>query len=767
MQVVILCGGQGKNLMPMTEFRPLGLLRIAGKTLIEYQLDQLKEAGFDEVTLAIGHSGDMYASEFESGYKDIKIDFTRICQNGTANALLNAYKNDDMIVIEANCIFNFDLKNFLNFHIDNKNLCTFASKKAENYSGTAYFSINRNNEILTITKNPLEDFSDYTVSTGVYIISKSVFESYSFEDGKGFMTDILPQIITSGNKIMSYNENGYWQKLSSTSDFLKCQKDILNGKTNLSINAKNIIGQIYSDTDSNFNGVSIIPPVYIGKNATIKAGSIIGPNTVIDDNSFINSRIRADNSYIGQNVIIKSKSEINSAIICNGSIIGNSVICSKNSVIGEKVNICGNSIITENMRVSNNMTTTQNTGENKNKTIRTISIDDECECNFGKESNLTASFAEFGMAIGTAIDKGDTVIVGHSGSHSSEALTNSLISGLLSTGVKVYNLGNITCQQMMFLTNKLSSKLGCFISADYSAKAKLMDCCGLPITHGLETVIENAYNKKDFRVLQCSDYESSYEFSGAGQLYIDYLRKILQGKLSGVNADIRCSSTQIAKISDNVIYPKNDVDGEHLIFHISPDGSSCSVYTEKTNYIFHERLILLAIKICCEKNIPVSIPFTFPSEAENITQSENGKLYRYYNCTDGSDDSIARTTAMRLDNLFVRDGLMLACIICKYLSENGFTLEEAMENIPKFCSVQRYISVSENPTRILDIFAIDRAGYNEGTAYNNGKSRAIIRPLKNRRGIMVFAESYKAETAAAICDEIQIKLKKYEDKMKK
>ena len=200
---------------------------------------------------------------------------------------------------------------------------------------------------------------------------------------------------------------------------------------------------------------------------------------------------------------------------------------------------------------------------------------------------------------------------------------------------------------------------------------------------------------------------------------------------------------------------------EKIIFHVSADGNSCSAYTEKTGYIFHEKLILLAMKALFNKKIPVSVPFSFPMGAESIAETEKGRIFRYYNSSDNNTDEEARAIAQRRDNLFVRDGLALACIICGYLSENNLTFSKAINEIPKFSSIQRYVSYKGNIINLINELSIDKTG-GEGVFYSEENTRALIRPLKSGNGLMIFAESFKSEEASAICDKIQEELKKHE-----
>lgn len=131
MQAVILCGGRGERLMPMTACTPAALLRILGKSVVAYTLDQLKKAGFKEATLALGYLGGQVIEEFEScEYKGMKLYFTSAEETGTAPAVAYAARNgEDILVCEANCVFDFDLNGIMDYHKAKKSEATFVTRQ--------------------------------------------------------------------------------------------------------------------------------------------------------------------------------------------------------------------------------------------------------------------------------------------------------------------------------------------------------------------------------------------------------------------------------------------------------------------------------------------------------------------------------------------------------------------------------------------------------------------------------------------------------------
>ncbi|MDO5125652.1 MAG: sugar phosphate nucleotidyltransferase [Ruminococcus sp.] len=766
MQALILCGGRGERLMPLTACRPAGLLRITGDTVLNYALKNLKKANFKKVTLALGYLEGMILSEYETAdFDGMKLSFISTENIGTAGAVAQAFDNDDMLIVEANALYNFDLNKIMSFHTINKSVCTIVTKRLSELSDHVCFSCDDDGKITSMSLEPAKDnLNCINAFTGMYILSKKAFQDYNFVVGSDFIKDIIPQML-GNDKLLCYNENGYFKKITDAHGFLNAQHDMLSGITGLSINAKNNNERIYSESSQNFNGVAIIPPVFIGRNVSIESGTVIEPYSVIDNNAVIGQRARISESYVGENAVVSSRCELIKTVLCNGGCIKKSVSCGEYSVIGEKAVIGESSVIEDNIKIWAGKIVIPDSVISRNVIIssgKSMLFDDDGEYNFAPSSNAPVDFAKMGMAVGTAFDKGDVVIVGCSEDESALVLLQSLISGLLSVGINVFDLGKCSAQQAMYISSLFSAQACCYVSATYGEKIRITDRGGLLLKRTVEKKIEQVFNSTVFRTLDCYNYGKRYEFHGAKALYESFLERKLPEKLIGVLPQIRCSSRNTACLADALLHDRNDINGERIIFHISSDGSACSAYSEQTGYVFHERLIMLAMKYLFQKGLSVSVPFTFPSIAEDIAKSENGKLLRYYNSSDNTNDNNARSVAMEVENLFVRDGLALAFLICAYLSDNKVSFADAIAQIPKFSTIQRYISYKGNNSDLIATFSDGTNVGNEGIVYKKHQSRAVIRPMKKGNGLMIFAESFKSELASSICDEIQETLKKHD-----
>ena len=742
MKAVILCNENEKMFQGQTDKAPIFLLRFCGKSLLEYAIDQLIKAEFHHMIISSYQSQDIIESELNDKDYNFNIDYSNTSPNDL-QFLSNMNDSDDLLVLEANSIFNFDLKSMIKHHIINKNTCTILSTKQDNFYDFTCFSTGSDGYITSVIEKPSTSNNSATnVFSGIYIISKGVLSNYNFQKQGNFITDILPNIVSNNKSVFLFKEQGYYKKISSSKAFLNCQRDLLEGTAGIEISADKTSNGIYTNTDSRFNGVTIIPPVFIGKNVSIKSGSIINSGVVIEDNVSIESCVSIDNSYIGENSIINDNCKIDSSIICENSLLNKNIICEKDSYIGENVKIGNNSRIKSKMNINSNSEIPANSIVNNNinhKSSNKFYIDDDYECCFGDSKKMPYDISLLGMAIGTALNKSNIVVVGYEENKASKAISESLITGILSTGIKVFNISESTLQQTIFASLKLDCSICCHITADFSLKVKLFGKSGVPLEKSIERKIEKAYNKKSFRTHTFSNWGNNYEFFGASQLYDNFLLNLLPDKFESQNIRVKTSSLEIAKTADKLFYPRNNIDGEEITFHISDDGIKCTAYNDKTNFVTYEKLILLCIKIYKENGYDVFLSENLPDTAINFCKELNIK--HFY-----SDES----NKIKEQHLFTKDALMIISIISKYLSEKNIGLFEALKDIPDICVIERYISIKNNNKIVKQINDI----------VSNEYSNAKIKPLKSKTGILLFSENSKAEIASSVCDEIIEKIEK-------
>lgn len=213
MQAVIMAGGQGSRLRPLTNYIPKPLIKIIDKPVMEYIVESIVSSGIREIAVTIGYRGDMIMEYFQDGRKwgaDIKY-FVESTPLGTAGGVRNAkdFIYDDFLVLSADGFSNIDLKDFANFHRLHSGKASMAVKRVSDARGFGLVKA-KDNLILSFEEKPKEKCSGL-VNMGIYAFDKEVIR----EIPKGycdFSYDIFPKML---GDIYCYKTNCFWSDIGT------------------------------------------------------------------------------------------------------------------------------------------------------------------------------------------------------------------------------------------------------------------------------------------------------------------------------------------------------------------------------------------------------------------------------------------------------------------------------------------------------------------------------------------------------------------------
>lgn len=349
MKSLILCGGKGSRLQPITDSISKPLIPIANEPLIFYTIGSLLKLGVEEIGIVVNEENkDIFKTKLTNKFE---IDFHYIVQKeakGIANALLEAEDfigDEKFIMILGDNSFELDLKRIMDDFLTSKTNCKLLLKTVEipEKFGVAYVW---DDKIINVEEKPKTAFSDLAI-TGIYGFDHNIFKACKniepSKRGEYEITDAIRWMIQNGYDISYEIMDGYWKDVGSHQGLIEeniyrltsMDEDIKGHIENSSISGKLIL----DETAVIYNSV-IRGPINVGSNSTIK-NSYIGPYTSIGngvniDNSSIEASIILDGSYI-----FSVETPIDYSIIGEGTIVskenglrkGNRLITGKNSKI--------------------------------------------------------------------------------------------------------------------------------------------------------------------------------------------------------------------------------------------------------------------------------------------------------------------------------------------------------------------------------------------------------------------------------------------------
>lgn len=224
--VVIMAGGKGVRLLPLTKDTPKPLLKVGDKPIIEYNIDRLKEVGIKNITLSINYLGDQIVDAFGNGDdKKLNIQYVREDKPlGTLGSILlvEEFYHDDIIVMNSDLLTNIDFKDFYKSFKDSGADMSVAATPYLVDIPYAVLETNGDNEVVSLKEKPKYT---YYSNAGIYIIKKDLLQMIPKNEFY-HITDLMERVMEMNLKLITYPINGYWLDIGNHDDYKKAQEDI-------------------------------------------------------------------------------------------------------------------------------------------------------------------------------------------------------------------------------------------------------------------------------------------------------------------------------------------------------------------------------------------------------------------------------------------------------------------------------------------------------------------------------------------------------------
>jgi len=513
MKAVIMAGGEGTRLRPLTCNRPKPMVPVVNKPVMEHIIELLKRYGLTEIAVTLQYMPDMIKEYFDDG-KEFGVDIRYYTENtplGTAGSVKNAeeFLDDTFVVISGDALTDINLGEVISFHREKGSLATLVLKKVDIPLEYGVVVTDDDGKIIRFLEKPNwgEVFSD-TVNTGIYVLSPEVLGYFNKNERFDFSKDLFPMLLNDKKPMYGFVTDGYWCDIGDLAAYRQANFDVLDGKVNISIPGKQVKKGIWVDEGTEIDETVIIQaPCVIGRNTRIKRHAHVDSYTIIGDSNIIEERVSLKRSIIWKNCILDNNSQLRGSILCNKVNFKENASAYENAVVGEDTTVRKNAMIKPNVKIWPNKMIDESVEVNSNlvwgsKYTRTI---------FGNRGvvgeinvDITPEYAsKLGAAYGAVFDGKARVCVSCDRTNSANMLKISFISGLLSSGLEVFDLGNLLLPMTRSAVRFYRLDGGIHISTSVDDKARLfidfLDKNGSNIDRNLERKIENAFIREDFK----------------------------------------------------------------------------------------------------------------------------------------------------------------------------------------------------------------------------------------------------------------------------
>jgi mannose-1-phosphate guanylyltransferase len=327
MKGLILAGGKGTRLRPLTLNTPKPIVPVANRPFLLYQLDLLKSAGINEIILSLSYQPRKIEDLLKDGADfDVLIRYAvESSPLGTAGAFKNAEEwiDEPAVVFNGDVLTSLDLGGVIQSHRERGALATIVLTPVEDPSAYGLVESDENGRITRFLEKPgMDEITSNNINAGTYVLEPEVFNHIPKDRPFSFERELFPTLLEKGLPVYAYVSDCYWIDIGTPSKYLEVHRDIMSGRfrsgavpttamdpgevVNASVDEKSLIAPGVTIREG-----GVVESSVIGPNCTIDAGaqvidSVIWSNNIIDEGARVTGSILGRGCYVGRSATLKS-----------------------------------------------------------------------------------------------------------------------------------------------------------------------------------------------------------------------------------------------------------------------------------------------------------------------------------------------------------------------------------------------------------------------------------------------------------------------------
>ena len=679
MRAVLMAGGSGTRLRPLTCDLPKPMVPVLNRPIAEHIINFLKRNNITEIIATLYYLPDVIRNYFQDG-KDFGVEMTYAVEEdqplGTAGCVKNIQQwlDDTFLVISGDGITDFDLQSAIAFHRAKRSKATLILTRVPNPVEFGVVITDSDGRIKRFLEKPSlsEIFSD-TINTGTYILEPEVLNYLPENEESDFSQDLFPILLARGEPMYGYIAESYWCDVGHLDVCREAQYDALEKKVKINFAYEEQASRLWIGSNTYIDpSAKIEAPALIGNNCRIGARVKIEAGTVIGDNVTIGNDADLKRPIIWNGVTVGEEAHLRACIIARGTRIDRRAQVLEGAVLGALCNVGEEAQIAPGVRVWPSKRIESGAILNINLIWGNMAQRNL----FGQRGvsglaniDITPEFAvKLGAAYGSTLKLGATVLVSRDQRSVSRMVSRSLISGLMSAGINVQNLEATAIPISRTMTNRLATSGGIHVRLEPNHHDHILiefiDKQGINISKSKEKKIEGTYFKEDLRRVSISEigniaypdgvietYSHSFEThlnigavrNSGSRIVIDYVYAVSGAILPQLLAKFGCDAVVLnASLKQNSISSSEkeqllkqlgqvvEALGANLGVQVSANGEQFILVDESGLPIRGESLTALMVNTIFTANprSTVVVPVHASSAVEQIARRHDGQVIR-------------------------------------------------------------------------------------------------------------------------------------------
>jgi mannose-1-phosphate guanylyltransferase/phosphomannomutase len=450
MKAVVMAGGEGTRLRPLTSNQPKPMVPIVGKPCMEHILELLREHGFTDVVITLAFLPQAIRRHFGDGSNwGLDIEYSvEETPMGTAGSvrLARGRLDDTTLVISGDALCDIDLTELMSAHREKGAAVTIGLVSVENPLEFGIVVTDEDGRVERFLEKPSwgQVFSD-TINTGIYVLEPEVLRHVPKDGPYDFSKELFPLLLEMGRPIYGHVCEGYWQDIGNLDQYRQANFDALDERVRLSIPGFRLRGNVWVGEGVEVDDVDGVEgPVFIGADCRIAPDAWVGPYAVLDAGITLRDHARVSRSVIDAGTYVGRNSIVEGAILGRNCDVRSNVHVHEGVAVGDQVTLGAQSVIYPDVRIYpyKEVETGAELHESLIWESRTSTRLFARDAVSGLVNvDLTPEMAvRLGAALGTTLKRGSCVVATRESGKAYRMIKRSLMSGLNSAGVTVVDL---------------------------------------------------------------------------------------------------------------------------------------------------------------------------------------------------------------------------------------------------------------------------------------------------------------------------------------
>jgi mannose-1-phosphate guanylyltransferase/phosphomannomutase len=519
MKAVVMAGGEGTRLRPLTSNQPKPMVPIVGKPCMEHILELLREHGLTDVVVTVAFLPQAIRSYFGEGDTlGMTVGYSvEDSPLGTAGSVRLAARQleETFLVISGDALCDLDLSKLVAFHKEREAAVTIGLKSVDNPLEFGIVVTDEEGRIERFLEKPSwgQVFSD-TINTGIYVLEPEVLRHIPTDRPYDFSKELFPYLLEMGRPLYGYVMDGYWQDIGNLDQYRQANFDALDEKVRLNIPGIRIRGNVWLGDGVEIADLDQVEgPALIGNYCRIAPGATVGEYSVLSNTVTLRERARTTRSVVDSSTHIGRSSLIEGAILGRSCDIRAHVRIHEGVAVGDEVTIGSESVIMPGVRIY-----PYKEVESGSQINESVIWESRASTRlFGRDGvaglvnvDLTPEIAvRIAAALGTALKRDARVVASRESAPACRMIKRAMITGFTSAGLEVGDLRVLPAAVARHLLKSEGYEAGFHVGMSQAdpevVQIRFFEQPGIQLSPALQKEIEKNFTRGELRRVGFSD----------------------------------------------------------------------------------------------------------------------------------------------------------------------------------------------------------------------------------------------------------------------